>query len=43
MYKLPSMEGVSKVAIDQAVVDGESEPLLIFENDAKSKAASADN
>ncbi len=42
MYKLPSMEGVSKVAIDQAVVDGESEPLLIFENDTASKAASSD-
>ncbi len=42
MYQLPSMKDVSKVAIDQAVVDGESEPLLIFENDSKSKAASSD-
>ncbi|NVJ61534.1 MAG: ATP-dependent Clp protease ATP-binding subunit ClpX [Gammaproteobacteria bacterium] len=42
MYKLPSMKGVSKVAIDQAVVDGESEPLLIFENDSKGKTASAE-
>jgi ATP-dependent Clp protease ATP-binding subunit ClpX len=42
MYKLPSMKGVSKVAIDQAVVEGESEPLLIFENDSSGKTASAD-
>lgn len=42
MYQLPSMEGVSKVAIDQAVVEGESEPLLIFENESASKAASSD-
>jgi ATP-dependent Clp protease ATP-binding subunit ClpX len=39
MYDLPSLEGVSKVAIDAAVVDGESEPLLIYENQDK-KAAS---
>ena len=42
MYKLPSMKGVSKVAIDQAVVDGESDPLMIFENESGNKAASAD-
>jgi ATP-dependent Clp protease ATP-binding subunit ClpX len=42
MYKLPSMKGVSKVAIDQAVVEGESEPLLIFENESSGKAASSD-
>ncbi|PWK54482.1 ATP-dependent Clp protease ATP-binding subunit ClpX [Pleionea mediterranea] len=42
MYKLPSMDSVSKVAIDQAVVDGESEPLLIFENESGNKAASSD-
>jgi len=39
MYDLPSMEGVTKVAIDAAVVDGESEPLLIYESQEK-KAAS---
>ncbi|WP_144391392.1 ATP-dependent Clp protease ATP-binding subunit ClpX [Pleionea sediminis] len=42
MYKLPSMKNVSKVAIDQAVVDGESDPLLIFENDSQGKKASAE-
>lgn len=39
MYDLPSMEGVTKVAIDAAAVDGESEPLLIYESQDK-KAAS---
>ncbi|MFT5521067.1 MAG: ATP-dependent Clp protease ATP-binding subunit ClpX [Enterobacterales bacterium] len=32
MYSLPSQENVTKVAIDGAVIDGESEPLLIYEN-----------
>ena len=32
MYKIPSLEKVSKVVIDAAVIYGESEPLLMFEN-----------
>ena len=32
MYELPSLEGVIKVVIDEAVIKGESKPLLIFEN-----------
>ena len=32
MYKIPSMEKVSKVIIDTAVIEGESEPLLMYEN-----------
>ncbi len=32
MYELPSLEGVSKVLIDEKVVLGESEPLLVYEN-----------
>ena len=32
MYKIPSMEKVSKVIIDAAVISGESEPLLMYEN-----------
>ncbi|CAM3297117.1 ATP-dependent Clp protease ATP-binding subunit ClpX [Halomonas lysinitropha] len=30
MYEIPSLEGVSKVVIDASVIDGESEPLLIY-------------
>ncbi len=36
MYDLPSLEDVSKVVIDESVVEGSSEPLLIFENTDKS-------
>jgi len=42
MYKIPSEEKVSKVVIDAAVISGESEPLLMYENleqDAPRKAA----
>jgi len=44
MYKIPSLEKVSKVVIDAAVIDGESEPLLMFENAeaSTSKAAAKD-
>jgi len=31
MYELPSMKDVSKVVIDDDVIDGKSDPLLIFE------------
>lgn len=35
MYELPSLTGVTKVVIDAATVNGESKPLLIFENSEK--------
>lgn len=31
MYKLPSLEGVTKVVIDKSVIEGESEPLFLYE------------
>jgi ATP-dependent Clp protease ATP-binding subunit ClpX len=44
MYKIPSLEKVSKVVIDAAVIDGESEPLLMFENaDASTSKAAAED
>jgi len=33
MYKIPSEQNVTKVIIDEAVIRGESEPLLMYEND----------
>ena len=40
MYKIPSLEKVSKVVIDEAVIGGESEPLLMYENvNQQSKSA----
>jgi ATP-dependent Clp protease ATP-binding subunit ClpX len=41
MYELPSTNDVTKVVIDSSVINGESEPLLIYEN-SESKAAGAE-
>jgi ATP-dependent Clp protease ATP-binding subunit ClpX len=38
MYELPSLESVSKVVIDESVILGESEPMLIYENVDKAQA-----
>jgi ATP-dependent Clp protease ATP-binding subunit ClpX len=40
MYDLPSIDNISKVVIDQTVIQGESDPILIYTNE--DKAASAD-
>jgi ATP-dependent Clp protease ATP-binding subunit ClpX len=40
MYDLPSMEEVSKVVVDEAVIAGESDPLMIYEHSDKQLAAS---
>ncbi|BAW80425.1 ATP-dependent Clp protease ATP-binding subunit ClpX [Candidatus Nitrosoglobus terrae] len=40
MYDLPSMDHVSKVIIDESVVNGEAEPLLIYENQETNRAIS---
>jgi ATP-dependent Clp protease ATP-binding subunit ClpX len=37
MYKLPSEEGVSKVIIDENVIKGTAEPMLIYENNDQQK------
>ncbi len=41
MYDLPSQENVSKVVIDDSVIQGDSQPLLIFQNPER-QAASGD-
>lgn len=40
MYELPSMDDVSKVVIDETVIKGESDPILIYENTTPDKAVS---
>ncbi|MGO2478979.1 MAG: ATP-dependent Clp protease ATP-binding subunit ClpX, partial [Pseudoalteromonas sp.] len=40
MYELPSMDNVSKVVIDETVIKGESDPILIYDNSKQDKAAS---
>ena len=32
MYELPSIEDVKKVVVDEGVINGLSEPLLVYEN-----------
>ncbi len=39
MYELPSSENIVKVVVDEAVVEGESAPYLIYENNDKQLAS----
>jgi ATP-dependent Clp protease ATP-binding subunit ClpX len=39
MYEIPSAEGVSKVVIDEAVIKGDTEPFLVYENGKQLAAA----
>jgi len=41
MYDLPSVENVSKVVVDEHVIKGETQPILIYDNPEK-QAASAE-
>ena len=41
MYELPSLENVSKVVVDESVIEGESEPFILYEN-MPDKAASGE-
>ncbi len=39
MYELPSMENVSKVVIDETVISGESDPIIIYGNSKDAHAS----
>lgn len=39
MYELPSLEGVGKVLIDESVVKGETNPILLYQKPEESKTA----
>lgn len=45
MYDIPSMESVAKVVVDEAMIKGESEPLIVYANEqddsAEKKSASS--
>ena len=43
MYKIPSESQISKVVIDQAVIKGESEPLMIYEGSDQTNTKAAAN
>ena len=42
MYKIPSEEGVSKVVIDRDVIEGRSNPIIIYEQPEMQKLALAE-
>ncbi len=42
MYELPSLEHVSKVVVDEAVINGTAEPYLIYRGTAQQPRAAAD-
>jgi ATP-dependent Clp protease ATP-binding subunit ClpX len=46
MFELPSLEGVSKVVVDESVINHQTEPYLIYSNGSQAapapKAASGD-
>ncbi len=42
MYKMPSEADVIKVVVDQSVINGENEPLLVYEQKEAKKIASDD-
>ena len=37
MYDLPTLKNISKVVVDEAVIKGDTEPYVIYENISKSK------
>jgi len=42
MYTIPSLDSVSKVVVDESVIKGESEPLLVYKTAEQRKAAPED-
>ncbi|UZP74875.1 ATP-dependent Clp protease ATP-binding subunit ClpX [Candidatus Paraluminiphilus aquimaris] len=39
MYNIPSQAGVAKIVVDESVINGDSEPLLVYETPDESVAA----
>jgi ATP-dependent Clp protease ATP-binding subunit ClpX len=42
MYELPSLDNVSKVVVDESVINGESQPLLLFDQSMEKQRAGAE-
>jgi len=43
MYELPALENVSKVIVDEATVKGESQPIIVYENQDQQAIAAGDS
>jgi len=39
MYELPSLDNVTKVVLDESVINGEAKPYMVFENNETKKSA----
>jgi ATP-dependent Clp protease ATP-binding subunit ClpX len=39
MYDLPSMENVSKVVVDEAVLNGEARPYILYDGEQQRAAS----
>ena len=39
MYELPSVDNISKVVIEESVILGQSEPILVYETEKKKVVA----
>ena len=39
MYELPSMRNVSKVVVDETVIEGQTKPYIVYRNDDARLAA----
>jgi ATP-dependent Clp protease ATP-binding subunit ClpX len=42
MYDLPSLENVSKVVVDESVIEGEAEPFILYESQPKKAAGGSE-
>ncbi len=42
MYNIPSQDDVSKVVIDESVIKGDSEPLLVYQSAESTRVASTE-
>ncbi|MBE9537857.1 MAG: ATP-dependent Clp protease ATP-binding subunit ClpX [Proteobacteria bacterium] len=42
MYNIPSQDDVSKVVIDESVINGDSEPLLVYQSSEPARVASTE-
>jgi ATP-dependent Clp protease ATP-binding subunit ClpX len=41
MYDLPSMDNVSKVVVDEAVIEGNAKPYMVYEGGEQKRSASS--
>ena len=42
MYNVPSQQNVAKIVVDESVIQGESEPLLVYESNETARAVADD-